>query len=104
MPSGSAKKFHVFGDQWAGFTMMFHLNQSLSATSSPNFCDFRDDIRMEIFSIIAWLLWNRRNDSHFGKPVHPLHKLCSIAVNTLQEYRTALIKDEDSTPTGPSVL
>ena len=40
MPSGSTKKFHVFGDQWASFTMMFHLNQSLSATSSPDFWVF----------------------------------------------------------------
>lgn len=68
------------------------------------FMQSRDDFRLGIFSIIAWLLWNRRNASKFGKPVHPLHNLCSLAGNILQEYLAAQNGDEDPAPTGPIVL
>ena len=71
---------------------------------SSTFMQFWDDFRMEIFSIIAWLLWNRRNASQFGKPVHPLYKLCNIAGNILQEYLTAQNEVEESAPIGPIVL
>ncbi|XP_030934503.1 uncharacterized protein LOC115959959 [Quercus lobata] len=57
----------------------------------------QDDYQKEVFSISAWLLWNRRNASHFGRPVHPIANIVSMAGNMLQEFLIA----EDKEPVKP---
>ena len=73
------------------------LFRSHAVTSPPpdftnlfsSFLQVQDEFHAEIFSITAWLLWNRRNAQHFGRSVHPLGQLCSMAGDLLQEYLDA---------------
>ena len=50
------------------------------------FLHSQGDFRLELFSITAWLLWNRRNAKHFGRPIHPLTNICSMAGTLLQDF------------------
>ena len=61
-----------------------------------------DDYRLELFSIMAWLLWNRCNAKHFGCLVQPLTKICSLAGNYLQEFLAFQAKP--SKPPDPIIL
>ena len=47
------------------------------------FLQVQDDFSSEIFSITAWLIWNRRNAQHFGHLVHPGEKLIAGIRNCL---------------------
>ena len=49
----------------------------------------RDDYRVEIFAISAWLLWNRRNSIHFRRPARPLNQIFSEAARLLQDFLEA---------------
>ncbi|KAL0016437.1 hypothetical protein SO802_003506 [Lithocarpus litseifolius] len=77
---------------WNSFTW-FHQ----AVTSPPSdftdllsrFLQVQDEFNAKIFSITAWLLWNWRNAQHFGRPMHPLGHLCSMAGDLLQEYLAA---------------
>ena len=53
------------------------------------FLQVHDDYRAEIFVLISWLLWNRRNLLRLNKPVHPLHMLPSLAGGMLQDFINA---------------
>ncbi|XP_065629690.1 uncharacterized protein LOC136067560 [Quercus suber] len=44
------------------------------------------DYKAEIFALIAWLLWNRRNLLGLSKPVQPLQTLPSLAGGVLQDF------------------
>ena len=48
-----------------------------------------DEHSAEIFAITAWLIWNRKNSLHFGRPVHPLASLCAMSGNHLHEFLAA---------------
>ena len=57
----------------------YHWAQSAASPFPLNFCELmdwflqvQDDYRKELFAISTWLIWNRRNASHFGCPSHPL--------------------------------
>ena len=70
---------------------------------SPNFCDLvdcflhvNDDFRKEIFAVLAWCLWNRRNALHIGRVVQPIANISSMACNLLQEFLVA--QEEDDLP------
>ncbi|KAL0014734.1 hypothetical protein SO802_001803 [Lithocarpus litseifolius] len=60
--------------------------------------DVKDDYRKEVFSIAAWLLWNRRNAIHFGRPVRPTAQLLSTAGNLLQDFLAVQQIDTASPP------
>jgi len=47
------------------------------------FLQVHDDYRKEIFAISAWLLWNRRNALHFGRPLQPIANISAMAGNLL---------------------
>ena len=66
------------------------------------FMHSQDDFRLELFLITAWLLWNRRNAKPFGRPVHPLTKIYSMAGILLQEFLA--FQAEPLTPPDPIVL
>ena len=57
-------------------------------------CSIRDARRRhpyyckEIFAISTWLIWNRRNASHFGHPSHPLESVNIRAGALLPEFIT----------------
>ena len=55
---------------------------------------------MELFSITAWLLWNRRNAKHFGRPIHPLTKIYSMAGTLLQDF----LATQSEPPTIPDPI
>ena len=53
------------------------------------FLQVKDDFRKEIFAISAWLLWNRKNALHFGRPMQPIANISALAVNLLQDFLAA---------------
>ncbi|XP_075659223.1 uncharacterized protein LOC142629125 [Castanea sativa] len=66
------------------------------------FTQFQDDFRMEIISIAAWLIWNRRNAIHFVQTTHPLTNICSMTGNLLQEYLVA--QNDDLVLPCPTIM
>ena len=84
----------------------FHQDVSVQPVSFSDlfsrFMHSRDEFRLELFSIMAWLLWNRRNARHFGRPVHPLSKICSMAGTLLQEFLA--VQSESPAPPGPIIM
>ena len=50
------------------------------------FLQVQDDYRKEIFAISIWLIWNRRNASHFGRPSQSLESVNIRAGALLQEF------------------
>ena len=66
------------------------------------FLQVQEDYRKEVFAISAWLLWNRRNAIHFGRPVHPTANIVSLAGNMLQDFQVA--QDLDSVVYYPPIL
>ena len=48
------------------------------------------------------LLWNRCNAKHFGRPVHPLTKICSMVGTLLQGFLA--IQSEPPSPLDPIVM
>ncbi|KAK9986950.1 hypothetical protein SO802_031901 [Lithocarpus litseifolius] len=68
-----------FGRQFGGYEFLI--------SSSISFGErVKDDYRKEVFSIAAWLLWNRRNAIHFRRPVRPMAQILSTAGNLLQDF------------------
>ena len=59
----------------------FHQSVSAQPSSFNNllskflFC--HEEFRAEIFVIIVWFLWNRRNAIHFGCPALLIQSICS---------------------------
>ncbi|XP_050252787.1 uncharacterized protein LOC126699161 [Quercus robur] len=49
----------------------------------------KEEFRAEIFVIMVWLLWNRRNAVQFGHPPLPVASICSSAGSYLQEFLQA---------------
>lgn len=73
-----------------------------------NFCDLlalffagADGFRKEVFAISAWMLWNRRNASYFGRPMHPIASIASMAGNLLQEFLIA--REHDQVKSQPPI-
>ena len=56
-----------------------------------SFLQVRDDYRVEIFAISAWLLWNRRNSIHFWRPARPLNQIFTEAAKLLRDFLDALV-------------
>ena len=54
-----------------------------------SFLQVRDDYRVEIFAISAWLLWSRRNSIHFHRSTRPLNRVFLEAVRILQDFLEA---------------
>lgn len=77
---------------WNSFTWFHQVVASPPSDFTDLFSRFlqvQDDFSSEIFSTTAWLICNRRNAQHFGRLVHPLGNLCSMARSLLQEFVTA---------------
>ena len=52
-----------------------------------------EEYRSEIFSLIAWLVWNRHNALRPGKSVQPAQLLPSLAGSILQDFLNAQVSD-----------
>ena len=50
------------------------------------FMHYQDEYRAEIFVIIAWSIWNRRNALHFGQSALPMDRICSNAGNFCRNF------------------
>ena len=61
-----------------------------------NFLQVSDDYRAEIFIIMAWLLWNRRNNLRLGLIVKPLSQIISAAGGMLQDFLIAQEKKSEA--------
>ena len=61
----------------------------------------KEDYRAEIFIIIAWMLWNRRNALRLNLQVQPLNRISSLAGSYLQEFLE--VQDQTPTAAGPSL-
>ncbi|XP_050254870.1 uncharacterized protein LOC126700716 [Quercus robur] len=53
-----------------------------------------EDYRKELFAVITWSLWNRRNAIHFGWQAHPLSQICIVASSLLQEFLAIQVEDQ----------
>ena len=53
---------------------------------------------MEIFSIVAWMLWTRRNSIRLGRPTRPLNQIFHEARRLLREFLEAHDEDPVSIP------
>ncbi|XP_075663041.1 uncharacterized protein LOC142632545 [Castanea sativa] len=84
----------------------FHQDVSVQPVSFSDlfsrFMHSQDEFRLELFSITAWLLWNRRNARHFGRPVHPLSNICSMAGTFLQEFLA--VQSKPLAPPSPIIM
>ena len=47
---------------------------------------YREEYRAEIFVIVTWSIWNRRNALHFGQNAIPVDRICSSIGSFLQEF------------------
>ena len=65
------------------------------------FLQVTDDYRKEVFSIAAWLLWNRRNAIHFGRPVRATDQILPSTRNLLQDF-LAVQQIESAIPPPPT--
>ena len=43
------------------------------------FMQSQDDYKAEIFAIVGWCVWNRRNVIHFNKAIRPVGSICREA-------------------------
>ena len=50
------------------------------------FMPSQDDYKAEIFAIVGWCVWNRRNAIHFNRAVRPVDSICRKAGSLLQEF------------------
>ena len=66
------------------------------------FLHSRDEFQAKIFIIAAWMIWNRRNALHFGRPALLMPSICSIVGSYLQEFLQAQTK-EPAPPRAPIV-
>ena len=71
----------------------YHWTQPATSPLPLNFCELmdrflqvQDDYRKEIFAISTWLIWNRRNASHFGCLSQPLESVSIRVGALLQEF------------------
>ena len=78
-----------------------HWSQAALHPPPLRFCDFLDrflqvgeDYRKELFAVITWSLWNRRNAIHFGWQAHPLSQICIVASSLLQEFLAIQVEDQ----------
>lgn len=56
------------------------------------FFQVNKEYKGEIFSLIAWLLCNKRNAIHLGKAVQPAQLLPSLVGNILQDFLMACLE------------
>ncbi|XP_030936331.1 uncharacterized protein LOC115961495 [Quercus lobata] len=63
--------------------------------------EVKEDYRVKIFVIIAWMLWNRRNALRLNLQVQPLNRISSLAGSYLQEFLD--VQDQTPTATDPSL-
>ena len=71
----------------------YHWTQPAASPPPLNFCELmdrflqvQDDYRKEVFAISIWLIWNRRNASHFGRPSQSLESFSIRAGALLREF------------------
>ena len=86
MLPGLAGRLPTFGIRSHGFTKHSPPPPPPKSDFTDLFSRFlqvQDDFSSEIFSITAWLIWNRRNAQHFGHLVHPGEKLIAGIRNCL---------------------
>ena len=57
------------------------------------FMQVDDEFRPEMFAIISWSLWNRRNALHFGREALPIAKVSSVACTLLHDFINSQILD-----------
>ena len=50
-------------------------------------CVFADNRDPTLFSMVAWAIWNRRNNLRLGKPAAPLNELVTQAQDRLREFQ-----------------
>ena len=55
----------------------------------------------EIFSLIAWLLWNRRNAICLCKSIQPAQLMPSLAGRMLQDFLNAQVSDLSPVEASP---
>lgn len=63
------------------------------------FLKVKDDFKKEIFIMIAWSIWNRRNALKFGRPAIAVASIIPSASALLQEFVSA----QESLDEPPSV-
>ena len=63
---------------------------------------YHEEFPAEIFVIAAWMIWNRRNSLHFGRPDLPMPSIYSKAGSYLQEFLQAQT-EEPAPPRIPIV-
>ena len=84
--------------EWFHQTAPPHPNSFIKLLSS--FLFNKEEFRAEIFVMMVWLLWNRRNAVQFSHLPFPVASICSSAGSYLQEFLQAQ-NDEPDPPRPP---
>ena len=66
------------------------------------FLQVHDDFRKEIFILIAWGIWNRRNAVRLSIAAQPLSRICSMAGSLLQEFLE--VQEPELVPSVPAPM
>ena len=66
------------------------------------FMPSQDDYKAEIFAIVGWCVWNRRNAIHYNREVRLVDNICREADNLLQEFLQA--QEVELSPPRPQVM
>ena len=46
----------------------------------------QQDVNMELFMVVAWMIWTRHNKRHFNEQHHPPEKILEAAIALLTEF------------------
>ena len=89
-----------FCSQVAPVWLTHHWFQSMISPPPLSFRDLLnkfmqvdDDFRLEMFAIISWSLWNRRNALHFGREALPIAKVSFVACTLLHDFINSQLSD-----------
>ena len=74
------------------------LNRSISFTDIIEIV-FAGDKDPELFTLVIWNLWNRRNNLRLGKPALPLDKILDVA---REKWLETFLAEAPTLPQGPT--
>ena len=74
------------------------LNRSISFTDIIEIV-FAGDKDPELFTLVIWNLWNRRNNLRLGKPALPLDKILDVA---REKWLEIFLAEAPTLPQGPT--
>ena len=76
-------------DCWShGFKKLRSLDRGIGSFADLVFSARQQEENMELFIVVAWLIWNRRNKIHFNEQHLPLKKILEAATALLTKFHS----------------